>query len=94
VFDACGIIPDSVNKLLQMNRSGTASEVARQKVIRFYNGINMESLVHDQPEMQTKLVPSVMSWLGKDPSTHTTLYHFVRNQASLFDIVSNHASDE
>ena len=95
-FDDCDTrnFPDSVNKLLQMNRSGTASEVARQKVIRFYNGINMESLVHDQPEMQTKLVPSVMSWLGKDPSTHTTLYHFVRNQASLFDIVSNHASDE
>ncbi|KAL7516562.1 hypothetical protein ACHAWX_001562 [Stephanocyclus meneghinianus] len=96
LFHACvtRIFPDSINNLLQMNRSGTASEVARQKVIRFYNGINIESLVNDRPEMQTKLVPCVMFLLGTDPSTHTALYHFVRNQASLFDRSSNHSSDE
>ncbi|KAL7476568.1 hypothetical protein ACHAW6_002422 [Cyclotella cf. meneghiniana] len=79
LFHACvtRIFPDSINNLLQMNRSGTASEVARQKVIQFYNGINIESLVNDQPEMQTKLVPCVMFLLGTDPSTHTALYHFL-----------------
>ncbi|KAL3794301.1 hypothetical protein HJC23_012426 [Cyclotella cryptica] len=87
-------IPDNVDNLLEMNRSGNASDVARLKVIQFYSGINIESVVNDQHEMQTKLVPSVISWLGKDPSTHITLHHFVRNQASLFDIRSRQASKE
>ncbi|KAL7481696.1 hypothetical protein ACHAW6_007372 [Cyclotella cf. meneghiniana] len=85
-------LPPIIEKLLEMNRRGAASEVARLKIIEYYNEINIGALVYDQPEMQLKLVPSVMSWLWKDGSKHNTLYHFVRNQSYLLEGARRNAS--
>ncbi|KAL7476174.1 hypothetical protein ACHAW6_006156 [Cyclotella cf. meneghiniana] len=81
-----------ISKCLKMNRMYAASKVARLKVVEFYDGINIESLVNDLPELQLKISPSVMSWLGSDRCRHTALFRFVRNQAFLLEFSSSHVS--
>lgn len=78
-------LPPNISKVLDMNRSGVASEVSRLKVIQFYDGINIESLVDDQPTIQMKLVPFVISWLGKGRNKQNALFHFFQNQSSLLE---------
>ena len=61
------IVQNSVDKMLQLNKSYILAGVASHKVIHFYKGINIATLVNDLPEMKTKnkLMTSVVSWLGK-----------------------------
>jgi hypothetical protein len=53
--------------------------------MRFYEGINIEALVAiipDYPELQRKLIPSVMAYLDNEYGLGLTpLYCFVRNQS-------------
>eukprot|EP00804_Cyclotella_cryptica_P006319 CCRYP_010160-RA/>CCRYP_010160-RA protein AED:0.43 eAED:0.43 QI:0/0/0/0.5/1/1/2/0/569 len=60
-------LPSNIKKLLEMNRSGTAYDAARLKIIEYSDKITIDTLVDDQLVLQRKLVPSVVSWLGKDP---------------------------
>lgn len=82
-------LPPEIVQLLKINRSCTASQAVRFKFVLFYDDIEIESLVNGLPEMKIKFVPFVASWLGMDSVTHTALYHFVRNQPSLFETVRN-----
>ena len=70
-------LPLNNEKLLKLNRSDTSSEVVCLKIIEYFDNITIKSPVNDQPTMQTKLVPDVISWLVKDGSKHSALYHFV-----------------
>jgi hypothetical protein len=70
-------LPPNNEKLLKLNRSDTSSEVVCLKIIEYFDNITIKSPVNDQPTMQTKLVPDVISWLVKDGSKHSALYHFV-----------------
>ena len=84
-------LPPHIKKLLQMNRSRTApSEVL--KIVEYCDKINIESLIKDQPEMQMKLDPSVISWIGKEQSNHNALYNFIRNQSYLLERAGTHAN--
>ena len=78
--DTC---PPNIKELLKINRRGSPSDVIRLKMIKYSDKITMDSLVNVQPEVQLKLVPSVISYLGKDDDRHTALKNFVRNQSHL-----------
>ncbi|KAL3805580.1 hypothetical protein HJC23_005824 [Cyclotella cryptica] len=78
-------VPVRVEKLLLMNSSGNPSEAARHKIVHYCKSIDIQSLVNDQPQMQLKLVPSVISWLGKHPQKHNALYRFIRNESHLLE---------
>jgi hypothetical protein len=73
-----------------MNSSGNGnvSEVVCLKIVEYFDNIDIESIVDDEPEVQTKLVPAVISWLGNDPHRQTALFRFIRNQAFLFENAS------
>lgn len=88
--------PPSINKLLKMNRSGNGnvSKVVCLKIVEYYDNIDIESIVYDKPEVQTKLVPAVISWLGNDPHRQTALFRFIRNQAFLFENASKACSGD
>ena len=62
------------------------------KIVDYYDKITMESLVHDEHEMQLKLVPSMISWLAKHCNKHNALFDFVRNQSYLIDVAWKNAS--
>jgi hypothetical protein len=87
-------LPPEIVQLLKINKNCTPSQAVRFKFVLCGNGIKIESLANGQPEMQMKLVPFVMSWLGMHSVTHDALYQFIRNQPSLFDLVRNDASQE
>ncbi|KAL7515749.1 hypothetical protein ACHAWX_000831 [Stephanocyclus meneghinianus] len=78
-------LPPNIKKLLEINRSGTPSEVAHLKIVDYCDEINIGALVSDQLEVQFKLVPSVISWLGEDWNNHNALYNFIRNQSYLLE---------
>ncbi|KAL3798718.1 hypothetical protein HJC23_004469 [Cyclotella cryptica] len=86
--------PPSINMLLDMNRKcrGNPSNAARLKMVQYSDKINIECLVDDEPELQTKLVPGVLSWLGENPQKQTALFHFIRNHVSLFESASKDCS--
>ncbi|KAL7520133.1 hypothetical protein ACHAWX_004876 [Stephanocyclus meneghinianus] len=85
--------PPNIKKLLEINRSGTPLDVTRTKIINYSDKITTESLVDDHQTMQMKLVPSLISWLGKDGYNHNAVYHFVRNQSYLLAGPCNNTSD-
>lgn len=81
--------PDHLRNLLDMNTSENKSEVARLKILQNHfisDVINIQSVMGTEPvKIQTKLVPSVLSWLGKDYEGHTALYKFLRSMPSLLE---------
>ena len=83
--------PSNIKELLKINRSGSVSEVIRLKMIHYSDRLTIESLINDEPKKQVKLVPSVISWLGKGGDKHTALYNFIRNQTYLLGGASTNA---
>lgn len=79
--------PDNIKQLLNIhNGCGTPSQVL-MKIVQFYEGLNIEALVEKVPgfpELQGKLIPSVMACLGSGYGL-TPLYRFVRNQSFLME---------
>ncbi|KAL7486651.1 hypothetical protein ACHAW6_012242 [Cyclotella cf. meneghiniana] len=85
-------MPSNITKLLEINRSGDPPEAIRLKILNYSDKITMESLVDAKPRMQLKLVPSVISLLGRAGDKHTALYNFVRNQSYLLEEARKNAS--
>ena len=77
--------PSDIKKLLELNGSGDPLEAIRLKILNYSDKITMESLVRAEPRVQLKLVPSVISLLGRAGNNHTALYNFVRNQSYLLE---------
>ncbi|KAL7486440.1 hypothetical protein ACHAW6_012043 [Cyclotella cf. meneghiniana] len=86
--------PPNIYNLLETNRSGTPSEVARLKIIKYSDKITMDALVIDRPEMQLKLLPSLIVRLGKIENKQDAIYRFVRNQSYLLEGARKNASAE
>ncbi|KAL7476120.1 hypothetical protein ACHAW6_001999 [Cyclotella cf. meneghiniana] len=86
------ITPVRVLRLLLMNRRGTANAIALKIVHFFYDRITLQDFVYDRPEIQNKLVPSILSWLGRDLRKRHALYHFVLNHSYLFEGAGRRAS--
>jgi len=70
---------------LQLNKSDNKAQVARHKIILYYflNGgnVNVEKFI----EMDVVLLPSAMSWMGRDAVGLPLLYHFVHSMPCLLN---------
>ena len=74
---------------LQLNRRGNKSQAVRHKILEYHflNGyffrgeVNVEKFI----EMDLVLLPSAMSWMGRDAVGLPLLYHFVHSMPCLFD---------
>ena len=74
-------LPYDLQKSLQLNRDLGSVEAARRKIIDMHFGGNfsMEPFF----DMETKILPQVMSWMAKDDYGKSVLYQFIKN-SSLF----------
>jgi hypothetical protein len=82
-------LPASVAALLEMNKSGAVSEVARLTILQNHfitDSISLESFIDETLDLQIKLAPFLLSWLGKDYHRQAPLYNFIRNKALLFEL--------
>lgn len=82
-------LPASISDLLDLNKSGKVSEVACHKILQNHfimKDISIESVINDRPELQVKLAPHLLYWLGRDQHGQEPLYNFIRNQVSLFKL--------
>ncbi|KAL7520284.1 hypothetical protein ACHAWX_005018 [Stephanocyclus meneghinianus] len=80
-------LPASVSDMLELNKGGKVSEVARLKILQNHfiaKDISIESVIDESPELQMKLAPHLLHWLGRDHCRQTPLYNFIRNEVSLF----------
>lgn len=72
-------LPSDVQKSLQLNRDLAPLEVARRKIINthFSGNFSMEPFL----DMDTKVLPQVMSWMAKDDYGKSVLYQFIKNSS-------------
>ena len=77
--------PEIVVSLLTMNRNEDKSEVARQKILRYFfsGGGDKASAFAQMPE---KVMPVALEWIGRTVSGFSLMYNVVRGNPTLFDM--------
>ncbi|KAL7481381.1 hypothetical protein ACHAW6_007066 [Cyclotella cf. meneghiniana] len=80
----CGLnMPIDIYSLLQMNRGCIKSAVARRKILRvhFNDDLTMEKL-EEKNIGDLKMLPHVLSWMGKEDAELSVIYCFLRQVPS------------
>jgi hypothetical protein len=77
--------PEVVVSLLTMNRNEDKSEVARQKILKYFfsGGGDKASAFAQMPE---KVMPVALEWIGRKVSGFSLMYNVVRGNPTLFDM--------
>ncbi len=77
--------PEDVVSLLTMNRNKDKSEVALQKILKYFisDGGDKASAFAQMPE---KMMPFVLEWIGRTVSGFSLMYSVVRGNPTLFDM--------
>ena len=85
--DYDGELPEDLRSLLRMNRENSKRAAARLKIIE--NHFQEGFTVHPFVDMEWKVQPHAIAWMGKDGRTNEVnvhLYGFLRSMPSLFDV--------
>jgi hypothetical protein len=77
-------LPGDLASYLRLNENNNKVEVARQKILKhhFSGG---ESNVEDLVNMELKVLPRGMSWIGRDVDGFLLLYQVIHSMPTLFD---------
>jgi len=77
-------VPSELNDSLRLNRNGNKKEVVRQKIIlSHFQGENIN--LREFLDMELKVMPCAIAWVGKDTLGCSLLYQLVRARISLID---------
>ena len=71
-------LPNDLVSLLDMNRNNTKAETARQKILEYHllrDGVNVEAFV----DMDVKVLPLAMAWIGRDRTGFQVLFRLLQN---------------
>ena len=84
-------LPEDLRSLLKLNKGNSESRAARLKIIQthFWEGFTVAPFV----DMEQKILPYAIGWMGKDGSSHELnqhFYGFLRSMPSLFDVEYKH----
>ena len=79
-------LPNNVLAALRLNRNGgTKTEIAREKIIQHHmlttNSVNIEAFV----DLDASVLPSAISWLGRDCIGHSVLYKLCIGLPGVFE---------
>ena len=83
-------VPDSLWDLLFLNGlpfrdiSASEAEVVRQKIIRYHMS-TFDGISDEFVDMDLSVVPSAISWIGRDDKGHSALYQLFRSLPGLFE---------
>jgi hypothetical protein len=70
-----------IEALLEMNQTGDKFEVALAKVVEthFFDGYN-PNVLGQYSELHLKVLPSLISWLGRDALGPSAVYEIIKNR--------------
>lgn len=80
-------VPEELVSFLELNKNDDKGEVARQKIIQ-YHFLNGDSNIIEFVDMEMKVSPQALAWVGRNNSGHSLLYRICQSTPSLFDTES------
>lgn len=82
------IVPEELTSLLELNEITNKAEVARQKVLQTHFS-DSNSTMQVFAEMNLKVLPASISWMGTDECGHSLMYKLFRSMAFLVNTEEN-----
>jgi len=80
-------LTSELETLLKLNKNGDKKAVARQKVILLHHAIGSDSIEpFDKPDVEQKLLPNIIAWIGKGDTSMTGVFEFCRTNPSLCEV--------
>ena len=80
-------LTSELESLLKLNKNDDKKAVARQKVILLHHVVGSDEIESfDEPDVEQKLLPSIIAWIGKGDSVMTGVFEFCRTNPSLCEV--------
>ncbi len=74
-----------IHDLLELNKNPNKSEVARQKILKYYI-VKHHADISVFLAMRETSLPFAIEWIGRDAHGFSAMYNFVRGLPTLFDV--------